>query len=294
MVGGISPIAAAARPFTALAAERAEAPEPNAAPPTVDATGPVNGRIPSIAVPATIAPPIAANEIGAAQSEGNAPAQPDTPTPPEPDNPNPDPSVPRAARPRGPSGQIEFTAEEQAALRQLQQRDRAVRAHEQAHAAAGAGIAGAPNYSYVTGPDGRQYAVGGEVSISVSANSSDPRQAIQQLERVVRAALAPAQPSGQDRAVAAQASAQIGQLRAQLLTESQAEANQRLRQDDGDTAGPPAVTVAPSPLLDSRRREETSANELPRNGVISAYRPGETKTDARQPRPVPRLVNLAI
>lgn len=122
-----------------------------------------------------------------------------------------------------------LTQEEQAQLAKLRARDREVRAHEQAHAAAGAGVAGAPSYSFQQGPDGKQYAVGGEVSVRTNASSGNPRQAIAQLQQVARAALAPASPSGQDRAVAASARAQAAQLQAQLAAESQAKAQEALQ-----------------------------------------------------------------
>jgi hypothetical protein len=130
----------------------------------------------------------------------------------------------------------ELTPEQQAQLAKLQARDREVRAHEQAHAAAGGAAAGAPSYSYQTGPDGKQYAVGGEVPIRASASSGNPRQAIAQLQQVVRAATAPAQPSGQDRAVAAQAQAQIAQLQAQLAQESQTKTQEAMKGAGGDDA----------------------------------------------------------
>lgn len=118
----------------------------------------------------------------------------------------------------------QLTPEEQAQVAKLRSRDREVRAHEQAHAAAGGALAGAPSYTYQTGPDGKQYAVGGEVPIRASVSSSNPRQAIAQLQQVARAAMAPAHPSAQDRAVAAQARAQMAQLQAQLASESQGQA----------------------------------------------------------------------
>jgi hypothetical protein len=49
------------------------------------------------------------------------------------------------------------------------------------------------------------YAVSGEVSIDSSPVKGDPKATVRKMEQVVRAALAPAQPSGQDRAVAAAA-----------------------------------------------------------------------------------------
>ncbi len=93
-----------------------------------------------------------------------------------------------------------------ALVAELRQRDREVRAHEAAHAAAGgAYVRGGPSFQYTRGPDGRLYAVGGEVQIDVSPVSGDPEATIAKMQVVRRAALAPARPSAQDRAVAARA-----------------------------------------------------------------------------------------
>ncbi|MDY0269614.1 putative metalloprotease CJM1_0395 family protein [Trichloromonas sp.] len=88
---------------------------------------------------------------------------------------------------------------------QLARIDRQVRAHEAAHSAAGGQYAGAPSYSYKQGPDGKRYAVAGEVPIDVSPVSGDPEASIQKARVVRAAALAPADPSPQDRQVAAAA-----------------------------------------------------------------------------------------
>lgn len=101
-------------------------------------------------------------------------------------------------------------------ISQLSKRDREVRAHEQAHAAVGGSFAGAPNYSFKRGPDGNTYAVGGEVSIDVGAIANDPAATVRKMEQVQRAALAPAQPSGQDLQVAAQAQVLGLQARTEL------------------------------------------------------------------------------
>ena len=96
--------------------------------------------------------------------------------------------------------------EEQRMLQQLQARDREGRAHELAHVAAGAGLVrSGASFAYQRGPDGRFYAVGGEVSIDTAPVAGDPLATERKAEQIMRAALAPAQPSGQDRAVAAQA-----------------------------------------------------------------------------------------
>jgi hypothetical protein len=98
----------------------------------------------------------------------------------------------------------------------LQGRDREVRAHEQAHAAVGGSYAGAPSYTFKRGPDGRSYAVGGEVSIDVGAITNDPAATLRKMEQVQRAALAPAEPSSQDRSIAARAQALAAQARSEL------------------------------------------------------------------------------
>ncbi|MCL2029591.1 MAG: hypothetical protein FWG97_04170 [Deltaproteobacteria bacterium] len=113
----------------------------------------------------------------------------------------------------------ELTPEEEAQVRKMAQRDQEVKAHEQAHVAASGGLAGAPKYSYQTGPDGRQYAVGGEVSIRRSGGGGNTDQAIAEAETVKRGATAPAQPSSQDMAVAARAEADIQSLKAKKAQE---------------------------------------------------------------------------
>jgi SprA-related family len=105
---------------------------------------------------------------------------------------------------------------EQNEIRELAARDREVRAHEQAHMAVGGQYAGSMSLSYERGPDGRLYAVGGEVSIDTAPVPGDPQATIDKMEQVRRAALAPAEPSSQDRAVAAQAAQLIAQARAEI------------------------------------------------------------------------------
>jgi hypothetical protein len=114
-------------------------------------------------------------------------------------------------------------------IRQLSQRDTEVRAHEQAHSSVGGQYAGSAQYSYQRGPDGVNYAVGGEVPIDVGAISGDPQATLEKMQVVQRAALAPADPSSQDRRVAALASQQANQARAEIVSnsrESHADAKQ--------------------------------------------------------------------
>ncbi|HMU17908.1 MAG TPA: putative metalloprotease CJM1_0395 family protein, partial [Thauera aminoaromatica] len=105
---------------------------------------------------------------------------------------------------------------EQRQVAELAERDREVRAHEMAHVAAGAGlVTRGASYTYQTGPDGQRYAIGGEVGIDTSPGRS-PEESLSKAERIRAAALAPAEPSGQDRQAAAQASRMASDARMEI------------------------------------------------------------------------------
>ncbi len=179
-----------------------------------------------------------------------------------------------AASPAGAEGQEEKTSpretqqlrQEQLEIAELASRDREVRAHEQAHAAVGGAYAGAPTYTYSRGPDGKRYAIGGEVSIDSSPIPNDPEATLRKMELVQRAALAPAEPSAQDRRVAAQAAAQATQARAELA---------QLRREEATSAAEERAAL----------REERLAAQEERKA-----REEETADQERQPSaPPPRL-----
>ncbi len=118
-----------------------------------------------------------------------------------------------------------FTPAELAQLASLRATDRGVRAHELAHAAAGGRyVRGGPHYQYTTGPDGRRYAVAGEVSIDTSPVDGNPEATIQKMLTVIAAANAPADPSAQDRQVATQAGAALIAARQELAQQAYAAA----------------------------------------------------------------------
>lgn len=94
--------------------------------------------------------------------------------------------------------------QQQLNTQKLAQRDRDVRAHEQAHVAVGGTYVGAARYQYVQGPNGVNYAIAGEVSISTTP-AATPEAQLQQAQSLRRSALAPADPSPQDILVAADA-----------------------------------------------------------------------------------------
>lgn len=117
--------------------------------------------------------------------------------------------------PRDPSG-APLSSADARQVEELKRRDAEVRAHEQAHLAAAGGHArGGMKLTYTTGPDGARYATDGEVGIDLSSERT-PQATITKMQAIRRAALAPASPSGADRAVAAAASQREQEARAQL------------------------------------------------------------------------------
>ncbi|WP_417494144.1 putative metalloprotease CJM1_0395 family protein [Maricaulis sp.] len=116
---------------------------------------------------------------------------------------------------------------------ELKARDRDVKAHEAAHKAAGGPYAGSASFTYQSGPDGGQYAIGGEVPIDAGAIAGDPDATIRKMEQVRAAALAPAEPSAQDRSVAAMATAAIAKARSETPAQ------------EANAAGEPAMADGP-------------------------------------------------
>lgn len=118
----------------------------------------------------------------------------------------------------------ELSKEEQEEVRKLKLRDTEVQTHEQAHlAAAGPYARGGIHYDYQTGPDGGRYRVGGHVNID-TGEEKDPQATIQKAQVIYRAALAPAEPSSQDRAVAREAKNMENRARQRLQEEGREKA----------------------------------------------------------------------
>lgn len=132
----------------------------------------------------------------------------------------------------------ELTPQAQAQIAQLKAIEEKVKAHEAAHKAVGGAMTGPVSYSYTRGPDGKNYITGGEVPISISSGKT-PQETISRMQQVIQAALAPADPSPQDRAVAGQAAAQ------------QQEARQQLAAMPTTSETQPAASVEPEKLPDS-------------------------------------------
>lgn len=101
------------------------------------------------------------------------------------------------------NGSNELSETEQRVVDEMEARDAEVRAHEQAHAAAaGAYAEGGPKYEYETGPDKKQYAVGGSVELDTSDVPNNPEATIQKAQVLRKAASAVSEMSGADRNVA--------------------------------------------------------------------------------------------
>jgi hypothetical protein len=134
-------------------------------------------------------------------------------------------AAPAGPSPAGSSGDTtKLTPEALALIGKLKSRDTEVRQHEQAHLAAAGGLAvSGASYTYQRGPNGVDYAIGGEVHID-TAPGRTPEETINRAHTIQAAALAPAEPSGADRAVAAQASQLEQQARAELAAQEVAKA----------------------------------------------------------------------
>ncbi len=114
------------------------------------------------------------------------------------------------------NGIQQLTPAEEKMVQELKARDLEVKTHERAHLAnAGQYAKGGVTYSYQQGPDGRRYAIGGEVPIDLSKEKT-PEETIRKMETIKRAAMAPAEPSSADRSVAAAAAATESQARQEV------------------------------------------------------------------------------
>ncbi len=142
--------------------------------------------------------------------------------------------------------------------------DREVRAHEAAHLAAAGGLAvSGASFSYQRGPDGKLYAVGGEVHIDTSRGRTS-EETIAKARQIRTAATAPAQPSGQDYAVAVAAS----QMEAQAMQELA----QKPAQTTPTSGTPQTDPESTAPASDSTNSDHTGWASPVIMGIRNAYR----------------------
>ena len=113
------------------------------------------------------------------------------------------------------AGGGELSEGEEAQVRELEQAQREVIAHEAAHQAAAGALGGGVSYTYTQGPDGKSYITGGEVPIQLKQGST-PEETLRNMQQVQRAASAPADPSDQDQRVAAKAAAMAARAQQEI------------------------------------------------------------------------------
>lgn len=127
-------------------------------------------------------------------------------------------------------------------LEELRDRDREVRAHEQAHKRVAGAYAGPIHYEYQTGPNQKRYAVGGHVEVDISPIPGNPKATIKKMQQLYRAALAPSEPSTADFAAARQARETEMRARAELTaeraeSEGASESSEASQTSDADNIG---------------------------------------------------------
>lgn len=190
----------------------------------------------------------------------------------EPRSPDPVPGSRPGAAPGAALGATDAAKAEAAELARLAARDRAVRAHEVAHARVGGRHAGAPRFDFVTGPDGRRYAIDGEVGIDLSAVPGDAGATIDKMQTIREAALAPANPSPADRQIAAMAERMIRAAEAELTAERKSERLDAARLS-ADRDGTPAGAAGGSGISSEELRLARLATLFVRLAVLPAPEP---------------------
>lgn len=176
--------------------------------------------------------------------------------------------------PKKPNGE-EYSEEELAKIEDMKARDQEVRTHEQAHKSAGGQYAASPSYTYETGPDGKRYITDGEVSIDI-AEESDPQATIDKMQVVKRAALAPAEPSGADRRVYAEASNKEAAARQELAEQKKKENEERIEKSKEAISGSDEAKSAAAKKNDKSASEDAT-------GKLDPKDPPKPKSSSAQP-----------
>ena len=187
----------------------------------------------------------------------------------------------------------ELSTAESRRVQELKQIDRTVREHEAAHLRAGNGVVtSGASFTYTYGPDGKQYAVGGEVGIDTSPEKK-PEDNIDKGERIQIAALAPRDPSSQDYRVAAIGSQLEAQGQTDLAVQQReeaatmAETRQAAQQQRADESSPDRPLATESPAARNERAPNAEPahpaadlNDATRQRISQAYAPVGGKAEA--------------
>lgn len=188
--------------------------------------------------------------------------------------------------------QNELTDAEKKIVEQMKKRDNEVRIHENQHKSVGGQYAGSPSYTYERGPDGKQYITEGEVSISLS-NESTAEKTIEKMRIVQNAALAPAEPSSADRKVAAEAS-RIEQIARQEINNRKLEENKELLEENSKSREESKVesteenarseeskAISNAPNVQVANESNKVANEMSKAGIT--VKNANNVNDIKQP-----------
>ena len=149
--------------------------------------------------------------------------------------------------------------EKDSQVRELENIQREVIAHEQAHKVAAGEFGGGISYTYTEGPDGKRYITGGEVPIKLRQGAT-PEETLRNMQQVQAAANAPADPSGQDRQVAAKAAAIASRARSEILHDES--------EHENSESGLTATVASGTPIIEAVSREDENINPN-MNGVMS-------------------------
>ncbi len=146
--------------------------------------------------------------------------------------------------------------EKDSQVRELEQIQNEVIAHEAAHQAAAGEFGGGVSYTYTQGPDGQSYITGGEVPIRFKEGAT-PEETLRNMQKVQAAANAPADPSGQDRQVAAKATALASKARGEITRENSEERTEHTE-----------TVASGTPIIEAIKREDEQI-DAEKNGVMS-------------------------
>jgi hypothetical protein len=153
----------------------------------------------------------------------------------------------------GATSEANLPEKERKQVEDLRQKDSHVRSHENAHLAAAGNLArGGPKFEFETGPDGKRYAVAGEVPIDTNPDK-EPAATLRKASRIRAAALAPSDPSPQDRRVAADAESMAANAQKELnqvnteKTKPAAKSGRKRRVTNADQQVEKAYNSQPSP-----------------------------------------------
>jgi len=121
------------------------------------------------------------------------------------------------------------SAARERALGKLRGADTKVKTHEKRHLAVLGGLAASGiQYSYITGPNGQRFAVGGSIAVDLEPVHGNPRATIDKAQRIHLAAIAVGDSSAADLRVAAKAYRMEQEARDELREE---------RMEEGEKSG---------------------------------------------------------